>query len=79
MVYGNDIDLRHFYILLNEEIVASSEGHNIPVVLVPDELTEADKAISTGYLDPAGWNLTELGAKTIANLHRELGYEATCP
>jgi lysophospholipase L1-like esterase len=80
--WGVDDDLRPFFEPLNDQIVQAASENNIPVAMVhlafngPDgDEDPADK----GYLASDGVHASELGAAVIADLHRELGYEYTCP
>jgi lysophospholipase L1-like esterase len=80
--YGFDGDLRPFYGPVNDHVIQAASEHNIPVALVhlafngPDGNEDpADK----GYLSDDGLHPNEVGAALIADLHRELGYEFTCP
>jgi lysophospholipase L1-like esterase len=81
-LWGFDEDLQPFYGPLNDHIIQASSENDIPVALVhvafngPDgDEDPGDK----GYLASDGLHTSELGAEVIADLHRELGYEYTCP
>ena len=82
--YGDGFagDIRPFYGPLNDHIIQASSENNIPVALMhlafngPDgDEDPADK----GYIAGDGLHASELGAAAIADVHRELGYEHTCP
>jgi lysophospholipase L1-like esterase len=80
--WGVDEDLRPLFGPLNDHIIAAASENNIPVALVhlafngPDgDEDPADK----GYLLFDGVHTTKKGAAAIGDLHRQLGYEFTCP
>ena len=80
--YGFDGDLRPFYEPLNDDIIQATSENNIPVALVHSAFNgpngDEDPA-DKGYLADDGLHPSEVGAAVIADLHRELGYEYTCP
>jgi hypothetical protein len=78
-IYGSDEDLQPFYIRLNNLIIEASQAHDIPVVMVHELMSDTEESIANGYIDPAGWSPTASGAELIAELHRNRGYELTCP
>lgn len=80
--FGLDEDLQPFIEPMNEHIIQAASEHNIPVVLVHLTFNGPDgdqDPIDLGYLSSDGLHPSELGSTVIADLHRELGYEYTCP
>jgi lysophospholipase L1-like esterase len=79
---GYDGDLRPFYVPLNDHIIQASAENGIPVALVHLAFNGPDgdgNAEVKGYLSADGLHPSAAGAALIADLHRELGYEPTCP
>lgn len=75
-------DLRPFFEPLNDYIVQAASENNIPVALVHLAYNgpEGDEdPVAKGYLMPDRLHPNKEGAAVIADLHRELGYEVTCP
>ena len=75
-------DLRPFYEPLNDHIIQAASENNIPVALVHlafNGLDGDEDPAYKGYLGTDGYNVSEVGAAVIADLHQELGYEYTCP
>ena len=79
---GFDEDLKPLLEPVNAHIIQTAAQNNIPVALVhlafhgPDSDQNPN---SKGYIDADGIHTSKLGATTIADLFRELGYESTCP
>jgi hypothetical protein len=67
---------------LNDHIIQASSENNIPVALVHVAFHGPDgdqDPMDKGYLAADGLAPNEMGAAVIADAHRELGYEFTCP
>jgi lysophospholipase L1-like esterase len=77
-----DSDLRPFYAPPNDHIMqaAAENGISVAVVHLAFNGPEGDKnPEEEGYLSADGLHTNAAGAALIADLHRELGYEGTCP
>jgi lysophospholipase L1-like esterase len=80
--WGFSGDTRPYYEPLNDHIIQIASENNIPVVLVHLAFNgpEGDEdPVEKGYLMPDRLHPSKEGAAVIADLHRELGYEPTCP
>ncbi len=77
-----DVDLSPFYVPFNEQILQSASAHNIPVARVDIAFhgpSGDEDAMAKGLMDSNYFTVTPDGAKFIADLWRDLGYEQTVP